>query len=60
MVLHQDVQRRAQEELDRVLCGRLPTFEDREDLPYIEAMMTETLRWNPVAPLGWCFISDLA
>jgi len=52
MVLNQDVQRRAQEELDKVLGGRLPMFEDRQDLPYIEAMVTETLRWNPVAPLG--------
>lgn len=52
MVIYPGVQKRAQAELDRVLKGRLPTFEDQQDLPYIQAMVTETLRWNGVAPLG--------
>ncbi|EEB95874.1 hypothetical protein MPER_05091 [Moniliophthora perniciosa FA553] len=26
---------------------RLPTFADREDLPYVEAIVKEVLRWNP-------------
>lgn len=43
----------AQEELDRVVGpDRLPTFEDEERLPYIRAMVKETLRWRPVAVLG--------
>ncbi|KAH8108808.1 cytochrome P450 [Phellopilus nigrolimitatus] len=52
MLLHPDVQRKAHEELDRVVgqdC--LPTFKDREQLPYIEAIIKEVLRWNPAAPL---------
>ncbi|KAI0318125.1 cytochrome P450, partial [Amylostereum chailletii] len=48
-----EVQRRAQEELDRVTGkGRLPTFEDSADLPYITAIAKESLRWESVTPLG--------
>lgn len=40
-----DVQRRAQEEIDRVVgTDRLPSFEDKQDLPYIEAVYKECLR----------------
>ncbi|KAG1829844.1 cytochrome P450 [Suillus variegatus] len=53
MVLYPDVQRRAQAEIDSVVGGdRLPTFEDRTSLPYIESVLRETLRWQPVVPLG--------
>ena len=45
VALHPDAQRRAQEEIDRVVGReRLPTFEDRASLPYIEALWRETLR----------------
>lgn len=45
MLLYPDVQRRAHEELDRVI-GRdsLPTFDDLPNLPYISAILAETLR----------------
>ncbi|GAA6007074.1 cytochrome P450 [Rhodotorula paludigena] len=44
---------KAQAELDRVVgSDRLPTFEDFEDLPYIRAVVNETLRWRPIAVLG--------
>ncbi|KAI0768442.1 cytochrome P450 [Irpex lacteus] len=53
MLLHPEVQRKAQEELDRVVGrGRLPDFSDRESLPYLQCVMYETLRWHPVVPLG--------
>jgi cytochrome P450 len=53
MVLYPDVQKRAQAEIDLVIGrNRLPTFEDRASLPYIEAVLRETLRWEPVIPLG--------
>ncbi|KAG2087118.1 cytochrome P450 [Suillus discolor] len=53
MVLYPDVQKRAQAEIDSVVGReRLPTFEDRASLPYIEAVVRETFRWQPVAPLG--------
>ncbi|KAL3490239.1 cytochrome P450 [Aspergillus germanicus] len=53
MALHSEVQKKAQEELDRVLgSNKLPTFEDRSKLPYIDAIVKESLRWHPVAPMG--------
>ncbi|KAJ5924644.1 hypothetical protein N7466_008831 [Penicillium verhagenii] len=53
MMLFPDVQRKAQEELDRVFGGpALPTVEDRARLPYINAIVKEALRWHVVAPLG--------
>ena len=53
MMVYPKVQRRAQEEIDRVIgSDRLPTFADRGSLPYVEAVAKELLRWNPVTPLG--------
>jgi len=48
-----EVQRKAQSEIDKVIGNdRLPTLSDREQLPYINALCLEVLRWQPVAPLG--------
>ncbi|KAJ3553129.1 hypothetical protein NM688_g3785 [Phlebia brevispora] len=59
MVLHPEVQRKAQAEIDRVIGhDRLPTFEDEQDLPYITAVMREVLRWRPIAPLGRAILHD--
>lgn len=45
--------RRAQSELDEVVGNdRLPSFEDRESLPYVRACVEETLRWRHIAPGG--------
>lgn len=55
MVLYPEVQKRAQAEIDSVIgsnLARLPGWEDRSSLPYIDAVIKETLRWHPVAPLG--------
>ena len=53
MVLFPEVQRKAQKELDEVVGScRLPEYEDRENLPYINALCKEVLRWHPVLPLG--------
>ena len=53
MTVHPDIQRRGQEEIDRVIgTDRLPTFTDRPDLPYVDAIVKEVLRWHPVAPMG--------
>ena len=53
VLLYPDIQKKAQDELDS-LTGRerLPTFEDRPMLPFIDAVCKEILRWRPVAPLG--------
>ncbi|KAF8483509.1 cytochrome P450 [Russula ochroleuca] len=52
MTLHPEAQKRAQAELDAVLGDRLPTFADKDDLPYVTAVMKEVLRWIPVLPLA--------
>lgn len=54
MVLYPDAQHAAQEELDRVLDGsRLPNLhDDRAQAPYVEALVRETMRMYPAAPLG--------
>ncbi|KAF9473301.1 cytochrome P450 [Pholiota conissans] len=53
MVTHPEVQVKAHEELDRVIRNeRLPDLSDRPQLPYIDAILREVLRWNPIAPLG--------
>jgi cytochrome P450 len=52
MTLFPDVQVKAQEELDRVVGDRLPLSSDRERLPYIWAVVQETHRWHPVAPMA--------
>ena len=45
MILYPDVQRKAQEELDRVIGeDRLPGFEDRKNLPYVNALCKEIHR----------------
>ena len=53
MTLYPDVQKKAQDEIDAVIGNdRLPDFDDRNKLPYIEAIIAELLRWLPVAPNG--------
>jgi cytochrome P450 len=53
MVLYPDVQKRAQAEIDSVIGrDRLPTFDDRSSLPYVESVLRETFRWHPILPLG--------
>ena len=52
MVVFPEVQARARKELDQVVGrSRLPDFEDRENLPYLDAVLSETFRWNPVTPM---------
>ena len=46
MLYYPDVQRKAQEELDRLLGGRrLPEFKDEESFPYVSAVVKELLRY---------------
>lgn len=53
MVLHPEILKRAQDEVDAVVGRlRLPNLNDRQNLPYIDAIVKEVLRWRPVAPLG--------
>ena len=51
--MHPDVQAKAQAELDGLLgMTRLPELDDRDSLPYCQAVLLETLRWRPALPLG--------
>jgi cytochrome P450 len=53
MLLYPGIQKKAQDELDSVIGReRLPTFEDRPRLSFIDAICKEVLRWRPVTPLG--------
>lgn len=53
MALFPEVQRKAQQELDKVVGNNLlPQFNDRENLPYINALVKEVLRWHPVVPMN--------
>ena len=53
MCTHPLAQRAAQAELDNVIGNdRLPSMADRAQLPYIDALMKEVLRWSPIAPMG--------
>ena len=53
MLRHPHVLAAAQDEMDRVVgSGRLPSFEDRQRLPYLECVMSEVLRWGVPVPMG--------
>ncbi|PBK93541.1 cytochrome P450, partial [Armillaria gallica] len=53
-ILYPEIQAKAQAEVDAVIGHgtRLPNFDDHPQLPYIDAIVLEVLRWNPVVPLG--------
>lgn len=53
MALFPEVQRKVQAELDLVVGPScLPDFDDLDKLPYIWAVVMETMRWMPVFPIS--------
>jgi hypothetical protein len=54
MVCYPDVQKKAQQELDKVLNGRLPEHGDIMSLPYLSALIKEVYRYDEV-----CFKDSL-
>ncbi|KZT25794.1 cytochrome P450 [Neolentinus lepideus HHB14362 ss-1] len=53
MALCPEKQWKAQEEIDALLGGdHLPTVADRDKLPYVSAIIKETMRWHPTLPLS--------
>jgi len=52
LIAYPEAQRKAQEEIDLVVGEhRMPTLDDLDEMPYIRAMVLETHRFRPVAPL---------
>jgi len=57
-LLRPEIQTMAQRELDAVtMRERLPTFEDRPRLPFVDAICKEVKRWRPAVPLGELLLS---
>ena len=57
MTLHPDVLKKAQNEIDSVVGNdRLPDYADRQNLPYVDALVKEVLRWNSVVPIGTIYL----
>ncbi|KAF7545642.1 hypothetical protein G7046_g9514 [Stylonectria norvegica] len=59
LIVHPDVQKKARNELEDLIgvdqngdLLRLPTFDDRPHLRYLEYIIQETTRWAPLSPLG--------
>lgn len=53
MMLNPEVFQKARAEIDRVVgTDRLPTFDDRPNLRYIDYLVEETSRWRPLSPIG--------
>ncbi|KAK7052730.1 cytochrome p450 [Favolaschia claudopus] len=53
MTLYPEVQIAAQEEIDRVVGNnRIPDISDRFELPYVDALCKEVVRWHVAAPLA--------
>ncbi|PFH46818.1 hypothetical protein AMATHDRAFT_198914 [Amanita thiersii Skay4041] len=58
MAVYPEAQKKAQAEIDAVVGpGRLPNFDDRASLHYVNAIVKEILRWFPVGPLGLPHVS---
>ena len=54
MIVNPGAMKKAQEELDRVVGeGELPDFSHKDDLPYIDALVKELLRWSPPLPIAF-------
>ena len=48
-----DALKKAQAEMDKFIKpGHLPEVDDRDSLPYVTAIVKESLRWKEVAPIG--------
>ncbi|KAJ4349832.1 uncharacterized protein N0V89_008451 [Didymosphaeria variabile] len=52
MAANPHVQKRGQEEIDRAFGDKLPANIDAPQLPYLQAILWEVLRWRPSFPLS--------
>lgn len=50
---HPEILKKAQDQIDSVVKpGHLPDFEDEASLPFVTAVIKESMRWRDVTPLG--------
>lgn len=53
LLLYPETQKKAQAELDRVIGrNKSPEIRDLKSLPYINAIVKESMRWKPAVPVG--------
>lgn len=53
MALYPETQRIAQHEIDQTIGKEaFLTFQDRQRLPYVQALCKEVMRWRPVTPIA--------
>ena len=53
LLKHPNELKKAQDEIDSVIpYGDLPTFDDRERLPFVTAICMEAMRWRDATPIG--------
>lgn len=52
MALYPDVQKRAREEIDRIVGDNMVSHRNKMSMPYVNAMITEIIRWGPAVPLA--------
>jgi len=61
MALYPEVAAVAQAEIDSAIGpDRLPAYADRDDLPYVNALVLEVMRWHSVVPTGKLYLSNLS
>ena len=52
MLIYPHIQQRVQSEIDVVIAGRAPSMNDRNNMPFTDAVLQEVQRIASVAPLG--------
>ena len=52
LVRFPSVQRQMHEEIEKVIGGRTPTVEDKKNMPFVEAVILESMRFKTPSPLA--------
>ncbi|KAF9061653.1 cytochrome P450 [Rhodocollybia butyracea] len=61
MVQNPEILKKGQSAVDAVVgSNRLPDFSDQDSIPYVDALLKESLRWRPITPLAapHCLTTD--
>ncbi len=52
MANYPEMQNKMREEIDSVIGERMPVQEDRNDCHYVNAFISESMRYKSIAPMG--------